>query len=160
MRLGGGPPFHCLRVRDTLMLIDDATLLSQWQDGSLPFEAWTHEAHLRVAFQLARGHDDPVEAMSAGILKFNSRHRDKLSTGFHTTLTRFWMEAIVSRSPAAFSSFDAFARAFPELLDSEFPLDMYHRRVLFSDVAKRSWVPPLVWTPHPGSCPCPSEEKA
>ena len=40
------------------MQTDDDALLSQWLDGSLPFEQWTHAAHLRVAFQLAREHEE------------------------------------------------------------------------------------------------------
>jgi len=138
--------------------LDDAMLVTRWQDGTLPFEQWTHEAHLRVAWQLARAYAEPLPVMAAGIQAYNARHQGRTSVGFHSTLTRFWMESLIKRSPERYASFEVFTAAFPELLDPQFPLDFYDHKTLFSDNAKHGWVPPLEWSPNPGSCPCPSEE--
>jgi hypothetical protein len=154
----GRVPLRC--ASSVRMSASDERLLAQWQAGTLPFEEWTHEAHLRVLFQLACMHSEPLPIMAEGIKKYNTLHEERLSVGFHETLTRFWVQAVVKRKPRDFDDFESFAKQYPELLDSSTALDFYDRRILFSEQARSEWVPPLEWRPHPGSCPCPGEQQA
>ena len=93
----------------------DAEFISQFEDGSLPFESWTHAAHLRMAtLQLLR-HSAldgmPVSASApdtaaarcsaalrcvvGGIQRYNGAHAAKLTVGFHWTITELWFRMVL-----------------------------------------------------------------
>lgn len=93
----------------------DAKFIAQFEDGSLPFEAWTHAAHLRMAtLQLLRhsaldGMPVPPSAPDSasarcsaalrcvvgGIQRYNGAHAAKLSVGFHWTITELWFRMVL-----------------------------------------------------------------
>lgn len=76
----------------------DAEFLQRFDTGELAFAEWTHEAHCRLAFVLYRHHQydqtAALQAIRAEILKFNQAHRERLTVGYHETLTTFWALAV------------------------------------------------------------------
>jgi len=91
----------------------DASFISQFEARSLPFEEWTHQAHLRMAtIQLVRhgcaGHGvkaapesvearvrDAFRSVVGGIQRFNGAHSEKLRVGFHHTITEVWFRMVL-----------------------------------------------------------------
>lgn len=123
----------------------DDNLFSEFEAGTLPFCEWTHEAHLRAAFGVARREiraDAALMRMSTAIKAYNRRHIDRVNTGYHETITRWWMEQIVEREPWAYADFASFAEQHPYLLNFSWVYEHYDQEVLFSNRAKREWVPP------------------
>ena len=53
--------------------MDDDTLLRAFEDCSLPFEAWTHRAHVRIAFLYLRSHpfDEAADRVRRGLKAYN-----------------------------------------------------------------------------------------
>ena len=148
-----GHPQLIKRAKSLLALIEraraedaNARLVHSWEDGTLPFEEWTHRAHMLVAFTLSRRHADEeaatLAAMAEGIRRFNALHAAKLNVGYHETLTQWWVGEVVRHKPSSHATFTAFERAHPQLLNSSYALEHYTRQTLFGEQAKWAWVPP------------------
>jgi hypothetical protein len=90
---------------------EDAKFLSAFLDGSLPFEEWTHASHLRMAtLQLLRHQvtsiktgnaatirsclEQALSAVVRGIQDYNGKHADKLTVGFHWSITEVWLRVV------------------------------------------------------------------
>ena len=72
---------------------NDEQFLNAFQTGTLPFEQWTHAAHIRMAHLVCKSSKDFDEALSRirqGIQHFNGLHASKLKVGFHETMTYLW----------------------------------------------------------------------
>ena len=71
----------------------------QWQSGTLPKSSWTHAAHVAVAACLAFDHppDQALELTRSGIIHHNESvgTANTETSGYHETLTRFWIGAVV-----------------------------------------------------------------
>jgi hypothetical protein len=117
-------------------------------DRSLPKAEWTHAAHLAAALWLLRRHDlHAMVEMPPLIRAYNERTGvpNTDTTGYHETITlaslraaRAWLE---KRKRAALHI------VLKELLDSplgrsNWLLEYWSQSVLFSVLARRSWVEP------------------
>ena len=80
------------------------TLLAAFEAGTLPKERWTHAAHLMVAACYAEAFPEAeaLDRMRAGVIHYNESvgTLNTPSSGYHETLTRFWM-VLVGRFLAA-----------------------------------------------------------
>jgi hypothetical protein len=68
-----------------------------WETGALPKSEWTHAAHVAMAArQYALHGGDSLDRMRIGICRFNLAvgTANTKSSGYHETLTRFWMEIV------------------------------------------------------------------
>lgn len=125
-------------------------LVIQFRERTLPPAEWTHQAHLAVAFWYAFHLHTPEAVMlqlRSDIRAYNEVCGTKNTdhSGYHETLTVFWVETVFS-----------FLRAHPEksmneLLadflqspcsDAHFPYSFYSSELLFSVPARRQWVLP------------------
>jgi len=124
-------------------------LARQFSDSTLPFEDWTHEAHLRVGlWHLLRF--TPAEAMARmqmGIRALDAAHGTPNSGDwrYHETVTQFYVVLLGDFLEGHDRSMpeDRVAESLIELLgDRDLPLQYYSRARLSSPSARRQWVEP------------------
>lgn len=134
----------------------DDELLHAFESCSLPFEAWNHRAHLRVAYLYlcADDLDGALHRMRAGIHRFNAAHRVPIAPdrGYHETMTRAWLHLIwltlTERGPG--ESSEAFLDRESQLCAKRALLFFYSRDRIMSPEARAEFVAPdLAPLPQP-----------
>jgi len=123
-------------------------IVEQFKNKSLPKERWTHEAHIIVAMwhNLNFEFKTAYQMMKSGIITYNEAvgTANTDSSGYHETLTRFWMlnvrhfmEKYGSRE------IDEICNDFlrSEFATKAFPMKFYSREHLFSVEARTNFVP-------------------
>ena len=131
------------------MDLDDAALLRSFETFSLPPEAWTHRAHLRVALGYLKtyGFREGLRRFSATLPRFNAevlKIEDALTRGYHQTITVAWFRILDSalRQQEASLTSDAFLDANPHLLQRTLIRCFYSKERLVTWEAKRTLVEP------------------
>lgn len=116
---------------------------------TLPKEAWTHHAHVRVGLWhvIQFGPDEALCRLRNGIRRLNESHGTPNSDrgGYHETITRFFvlvMAAFLSRIDHNRPFSDVAAEFIATCPDSNLPLRHYSRELLYSGQARRVWVEP------------------
>ncbi|MEM7434805.1 MAG: hypothetical protein AAF436_06600 [Myxococcota bacterium] len=105
-----------------------------------------HRAHLRMAYAYLCEHDATttcckIREALRGLL---AHAGIEPSTKYHETMTQAWVLAVrhfMACTPTTKSAAE-FLEANPELLDTRIMSTHYSREALFSNVARRSFVPP------------------
>ena len=72
-------------------------LIQQFENGTLPKSEWTHEAHLIVGLKMVLTYKEQAfSEMKKRIIRFNESIGtiNSESSGYHETLTVFWLWAI------------------------------------------------------------------
>ena len=139
------------------VLLDDATLLREFEDGTLPASAFHHREHVRVAWLYLKS-EPPLAALArfAEGLKGFAAAQGKAGL-YHETITWAYLLLVHERmGRASAATFDDFAAKNPDLLTwSPSVLDRYYRReTLASDLARRVFVmPDRLEAPMVGSRP-------
>ena len=118
-------------------------------DRTLPKAEWTHHAHLRAGLWHVMQHG-PIVALDLLRVRISSYNEsvgtaNTDSSGYHETLTRFYVTVIDRFLSAADrgADMDALAQQLIALHgDRRLPLHYYSESRLFSPVARRSWVEP------------------
>jgi hypothetical protein len=118
-------------------------------DRTLPKGEWTHHAHLRAGLWhvMQHGAVAALELLRARITAYNESvgTANTDSSGYHETITRFYVIVIDRFLSAADRSLDVDALADQLIAahgDRRLPLHHYSESRLFSPVARRSWVEP------------------
>ena len=118
-------------------------------DRTLPKNEWTHHAHLRAGLWHVHqlGPFVALDLLRARISKYNESvgTANTDSSGYHETLTRFYVVVIDRFLSAADQSLDldALAEQLSERHgDRRLPLHHYSEARLFSVVARRAWIEP------------------
>ena len=79
---------------------DDAEFLRQFESLALPFEQWTHRAHVRVGFLYLRDHgfDTALARVRAGIQTYNAHNKvpESPTSGYSETTTRAFLHLIAA----------------------------------------------------------------
>lgn len=126
--------------------VGDEIFIQSFEDATLPFENWTHEAHIRMAWNyiLVHGRDKAIPLIRDGIKHYNEVHQDQIKTGYHETITMFYSfviaDAIKNTNNA--STFEAFLKANGHLLDRSL-MYKYYSKTRFADPhAKHKFVLP------------------
>jgi len=124
----------------------DAELIRQFEDASLPLDAFHHAEHVRVAFVYLRHHaaTEAIARFTSALKRFAARHgKDGL---YHETIT--WAYLLIVRERMARSgrceTWAEFAAANPDLLRyKDDVLKKYYRdETLASEVARATFVFP------------------
>lgn len=127
--------------------------VTSFESGTLPKPQWTHAAHLAIGAHYAMAWDD-AQAMNRlrdGICKLNTCHGvvNSDSSGYHETITRFWLSVIreflrrrAAESPGSSraDSVAAVVSAFQErraLFREHWTFD-----IVTSAEARRRWIEP------------------
>lgn len=128
--------------------MNDAEFLVAFENGSLPFEQWTHRAHIRVAYLYASGSDlaSAIDRMRAGIKAYNKATDtpEAIDRGYHETITVAFMTLVFSAylQTGAHESSDEFCDAHPELLSKQALRRFYSRDRIMTMQAKAKFVAP------------------
>jgi hypothetical protein len=130
-------------------MIEPDAVIRQFIARSLPKALWTHPAHLRVGLWhvLNFRHDRALDLLRERIRAYNeaSGVANTDESGYHETITRFYLRAIIAYIQTADMS-----RPFEDLVaeligrhrDRDEPLRYYSRERLFCVLARRDWLEP------------------
>ena len=120
-----------------------------FEDRTLPKEEWTHAAHLTVGLYYLVHHSFGVakNLVRDGIFWLNDKHGtpNTDSSGYHETLTHFWLSEIADFIKAHDTETNLVMLAntmLDELCDPKLPLMRYTLGRLFSVEARRTYVRP------------------
>ena len=139
--------------------MDDAELQTKFEDLSLPFDQWTHRAHLRIAFCYLRQHSfaDALDRIRAGIKAYNAVNKvpENPTSGYNETTTVAFlrlvdatMRAYGGVMPTADSH--AFCEMHPQLLHKHILRLFYSPQRRMHPQAKTQFVEPdLTALPDP-----------
>ena len=129
----------------------DDELLHQLEDRSLPFEQWTHRAHVRVAFSCLRQHPFAAAAdrVRAAITAYNAHHRisEGPTSGYNETTTVAFLRLIDATMRAygpamSTADGDAFCDTHPHLMHRQVLRLFYSPERRMLPAAKAAFVEP------------------
>ena len=112
-------------LRKVRRALDDRTFLGQFEDRTLPFDQWTHRAHVKVAYLYLRRFslDEAIDKMRQGVQRYNAANDvpEGPDTGYNETTTQAFMRiihAVMSEYESVFptESADEFCDTHPQLL--------------------------------------------
>ncbi len=122
-----------------------ARFIRDFEEGTLPRSAWTHERHLLMALWYLCHHDRnaATDLIRSGIQKFNARQGNL--TGYHETITLAWV-AVIDHFLQGKKHAKPISVLFQDLLSEHGARDAllrhYSRERLFSDEARHGWLLP------------------
>jgi hypothetical protein len=103
----------------------DQELLRQFETCTLPFDQWTHRAHVRVAYLYLELHpfDEALNQMRQGVKRYNAAHNvpESPTSGYNETTTHAFLHLIAAVRAAYTQSHpvansDAFCDMHPQLM--------------------------------------------
>jgi len=105
--------------------VTDNDFLHSFESLTLPFDQWTHRAHVKIAFIYLTRHsfDAALSKMRSGIQAYNAHNHvpDTPTSGYNETTTRAFLHLIAATMTAYSQVFptrdsDAFCDAHPQIL--------------------------------------------
>jgi hypothetical protein len=105
--------------------MNDAEFLKAFESLTLPFDQWTHRAHVKTAFLYLSQHpfDESLAKLRSGIKAFNAHHNvpDGPTSGYNETTTVAFLHLIAATMAAyngtiAAPDADAFCDTHPQLM--------------------------------------------
>ena len=129
----------------------DGEFLSRFEDGSLPFDQWTHRAHVKIAFLYLRDNSLPVatEKIRDGIKAYNAAHHvpEGPLMGYNETTTIAFLHlvdctmSVYGKSHPA-SDAEAFCDAHPQLMSKHVLRLFYSPERRADPAAKTQFIEP------------------
>ncbi len=124
-------------------------LIERFESKSLPKTEWTHEAHLVVAIWYSKKYS-MTKAMDL-VRNFISQHNQSVGTpnsdteGYHESITQFWL--LTAERFSQNQQFDTTSAACNAFINSDegnsnYPLNFYSEKKLFSVQARHHWIAP------------------
>lgn len=126
-----------------------SSLIERFEKEVLPRVEWTHEAHLVVAIWYSHRYDFG-KAMNL-VRDYITNHNTSVGTpntdteGYHETITKFWL--LVAQDFLKEHAFKTITEACNAFINSDkgssqYPLDFYSEKCLFSVEARHNWLEP------------------
>ena len=144
-------------ARQRCVSMDDHEFLQQFEACSLPKEAWTHRAHLKVAYLYLTQHpfEQAADKVRSGIKAYNAAIKvvEGPMTGYNETTTMAFLH-LVGAIIAAYGEYyptataDEFCDRHPQLLSKHILRFFYSPQQRMHPDAKTSFVEPDL-TPLP-----------
>ena len=137
--------------------MDDADLLRQFEDCTLPFHEWTHRSHVKVAYLYLQKYsfDEAMDHIRASIKRFNAANNrpDGPQEGYNETTTRALLHLIAAVRKAYEKAFpvgnaDEFYDMHPQLASKHVLRFFYSPQQRMNPLAKTQFVEPDL-TPLP-----------
>ena len=134
--------------------MDDATFLNQLECCTLPFELWTHRAHIRAAYLYLDQYplEQAIARVRATIQAYNAANNipSGPDMGYHETITQAWMRLIdaTRRNHGPREDEHAFFERHSYLQNKMLLLLFYSRDRIMSEDARLRFVEPDL-TPLP-----------
>ena len=129
-------------------MMDDQQFLNAFENCTLPFDDWTHRAHLRVAYLYASKYDlqTATDKIRAGIKAYNKATNtpEELERGYHETITVAFMHLVTAalQQSGPFENSAAFCDACAVSLNKPVLLKYYSKDHIISMKAKQTFVEP------------------
>ena len=117
--------------------MDDADLVAQFEDTTLP--DLPHEDHVRLVWLYTRslGQDDAISRIRDGLIAYTAARGS--AQWFHATRTWAWAVLIADATLASTAlTFEAFLAQHPQFLRRDLLSDYYSDALLTSDGARAS----------------------
>lgn len=125
------------------------SLANRFEALTLTRAEWTHRAHLTVAlwYRSRLEHDEALATVRRGILRLNETLGivSTPTSGYHETITRFYMRMVSAFVESDLADGDWAARAnrlLDELGAKDLPLRYYTEARLMSLEARADWIEP------------------
>lgn len=123
----------------------DVAFRADFEAGAIPTAHFDHRAHLRLAYIYLTTSDTETayRRMKDALLAYLDHHGVP-RTKYHETITRAWILAVrhfMMRTLSS-SSADAFIDRHPQMLDPKVMMSHYSQGVLFTDVARVTFIEP------------------
>ncbi len=105
--------------------MSDDELLSAFEARTLPFEQWTHRAHVKAAFTYLKRHSfsEALDRMRSGIRAYNAHNQvpESPTSGYNETTTHAFLHLIAATMAAYNPTMptcdgDAFCNMHPQLM--------------------------------------------
>jgi hypothetical protein len=105
--------------------MNDIEFLRAFETCTLPFEQWSHRAHVKVAYTYLRQHpfDDALNLMRTGVQRYNASNKvpESPTSGYNETTTRAFLHLIAAvmsayRQTYPVNSADEFCDTHPQLM--------------------------------------------
>lgn len=130
--------------------IEAGELVNGFENGTLPKEKWTHEAHFVMAlwYTYHRPLQQARKLIKEGIKNYNLSVGGKNTddSGYHETITELYIQIIVQYQLSFTNNYDfdfLLEQLFDqEFLNKEFPFKYYTKEWLLSKKARKQWVEP------------------
>lgn len=133
---------------ETMTYINSITI--RLENKTLPKNLWTHNAHFAVAFSYL----DRYQTIKQTILKLRESIKaynisvgteNTENSGYHETLTIFWLTVVYEFY--GFKKHNNIDETYEQFIQtvfakSAFPLKFYTEELLFSTIARQSWLEP------------------
>lgn len=136
----------CLGYFRSFRTIGDQIFMQAFEDTSLPFEEWTHETHIRMAWNYISqyGQDMATPLIKQGIMKFNERNKDKIRHGYSETVTMFYIHVLTKAilCMPTDHTFEDFLLCHQELLGRDYLLRHYSPALLSNRESKLRFFEP------------------
>jgi hypothetical protein len=129
----------------------DDDFLQAFEELTLPFEQWTHRAHVKVAFTYLRRHpfDEALRRMRDGVKAYNARHGvpEGPTSGYNETTTHAFLHLIAATLHAYGTTHptpdaDAFCDTHPQLMTRHALRLFYSPERRMHPLAKTQFVEP------------------
>jgi len=126
--------------------IGEELFMQAFETASMPFEEWTHEAHLRMAWNYLTTHGlaKGTPLIKEGIIKFNEKNKERITHGYSETVTMFYIHVInkcVLSMPAG-HTFEDFILCNQHLTDVSYLGNFYSKSLLESAKSKEVFIEP------------------
>ena len=136
-------------TRDYKTEADIKSLISKFENCTLPRSEWNHQAHLTITLWYLNLYDEQeaINRVRQGIQRYNEAVGVKTTkdSGYHETLTLLWVR-MVSHYLSVFREKSSIAESaiviFNAYKDKYLPFQYYSRNLLMSWEACSSWVEP------------------
>lgn len=127
--------------------IGDHSFMKSFETATLAYEDWTHEAHLRMAWNylIEYEREEATPLIKEGIQKFNEKNSDKITRGYHETITTFFIHMIcqaLDQMKDKNHSFEEFLDFNGHLKDSRLLFKYYSHETINTVDAKKKWIEP------------------
>ena len=121
--------------------------LAAFENGTWPIADWKHGHHLVMAtcYAFANGRDVALERARANIPKYNDAQGGKNTedSGYHETLTVFWIDRVVETMPKSGSRVDAVRHVLDALAARrDLWREYYSFDIVKSKEARARYMPP------------------
>lgn len=124
---------------------------TQFQAGDFPAKEWTHQAHLAAALWFLNRYDFAEATYylktSLIIYHYTQGGKHNMESGYHETLTQFWMWAVATflqennhRQLSLEDQLQALLKS--KWADKHLPMQFYSKAYLFAPDGRAFWLEP------------------
>jgi hypothetical protein len=126
--------------------VGDETFMRAFETATLGYEEWTHEAHLRMAWNYLtlHGREKATPIIREGVRHYIDQNYGKVKNVYNETITLFFIHVVHTAMLQSGScrTFEEFLAASPDLSDPQLLSRHYSLSRVHSSQARNSWLEP------------------